>query len=958
MVWGLRDYNLESIVFGGSDSCDHDFEIEEHKNPLDRGGKGQFDGGDNLGTNMGTEVTMKGHESGYCSKCYAWSGCLGLEDNPHHFIEHLVELFELLKPKLRQDASCYINIGDTYFGGGGGDYGKSLDTIKDKGVHTTNFTGRVKQSNWLQDRQLLMIPARFVIAMQERGWVLRNQNIWWKPNPMPSSTKSRRNNVYEMVYHFVKNTKSLWCYNEHTKVMMDRKPKELIEGRDWGWRECPVCKNTNEIEKRTTKIPADSKLGFGSPRARYHNVAKKKDCKRCGGIGRVKQSYWHNYHYFFDLDSIRVPVKDTEHYKTSIFSDKRIKETDMNTKRKIKDLNIDSVIGYDSKYEKSEYGQTLQGFVRTQSIARGRQESRIEAKKSFPDSPKKQQEHINFINDHDGHLSGRNPGDILKFNCSKEEQDRLISRYDSKYIEDSKASNERSLSAYRNKMRESGLPESNPIGRNPGDILRITTQPYKEAHFACVSEDTEILTLEGWKKYTELNYKQHKKVATYNLEKKVIEYQPIQYIREYDFDGELIHVGNRDLDILMTSNHRNVVLKTTTSSKALGRKRYKKECIVNADRLAYMDKIRVRADVIYPENNGIGKTFAELIGWVISEGHYKEKNQIELYQNEGVNAKRIDYLLKKLEISHSRNVRRINQVVWYLKKSPLVEWIRNNIPNKKLNKFIVSIPLNELKALYKGLINGDGHTRKDDGRMMFIQKDKNCIDWFQVLAMRLGYHCIISEYEDGDIYSGYLTKRIFIGIRNTNGKGKAINIVKYKGKIWCPKTLNGTWIARRNGRIFVTGNTFPEKLVEPLIESSCPREICAVCNKARVRVSEITREYKVKNVKGKSQLEGLESGMRYKDRYNAISETTGWTKCLCSEHKYEPGIVLDPFVGSGTTCLVASRLGRRSIGIDLNPEYIEMAKKRCSLNYVDIYSFESDKRIGVKRGLERWLNLG
>jgi len=53
-------------------------------------------------------------------------------------------------------------------------------------------------------------------------------------------------------------------------------------------------------------------------------------------------------------------------------------------------------------------------------------------------------------------------------------------------------------------------------------------------------------------------------------------------------------------------------------------------------------------------------------------------------------------------------------------------------------------------------------------------------------------------------------------------------------------------------------------------------------------------------------------------------------KLLCPPE----GIVLDPFVGSGTTCVVAKKLGRKYIGIDLNPEYIEYAEKR--LNDVDV----------------------
>jgi len=43
------------------------------------------------------------------------------------------------------------------------------------------------------------------------------------------------------------------------------------------------------------------------------------------------------------------------------------------------------------------------------------------------------------------------------------------------------------------------------------------------------------------------------------------------------------------------------------------------------------------------------------------------------------------------------------------------------------------------------------------------------------------------------------------------------------------------------------------------------------------------------------------------------------------------GIILDPFVGSGTTCIAAKQLGRKFIGIELNPEYVEIARARLGI---------------------------
>jgi len=68
-------------------------------------------------------------------------------------------------------------------------------------------------------------------------------------------------------------------------------------------------------------------------------------------------------------------------------------------------------------------------------------------------------------------------------------------------------------------------------------------------------------------------------------------------------------------------------------------------------------------------------------------------------------------------------------------------------------------------------------------------------------------------------------------------------------------------------------------------------------------------------------------------RVNAVHHTVGWSDCGCEEADWVGGIVLDPFAGSGTALRVARKLGRRFIGIEINPEYAEMAEKRIRGRY-------------------------
>ena len=63
-------------------------------------------------------------------------------------------------------------------------------------------------------------------------------------------------------------------------------------------------------------------------------------------------------------------------------------------------------------------------------------------------------------------------------------------------------------------------------------------------------------------------------------------------------------------------------------------------------------------------------------------------------------------------------------------------------------------------------------------------------------------------------------------------------------------------------------------------------------------------------------------------RGTTTSETTGWQPTCDHDAEPVPATVLDPFCGSGTTGVVALRHGRSFIGIELNPEYIELARKR------------------------------
>jgi len=127
---------------------------------------------------------------------------------------------------------------------------------------------------------------------------------------------------------------------------------------------------------------------------------------------------------------------------------------------------------------------------------------------------------------------------------------------------------------------------------------------------------------------------------------------------------------------------------------------------------------------------------------------------------------------------------------------------------------------------------------------------------------------------------------------------------------------------------------FPEKLVEPMIKAGCPQQICKKCGKARVRITnknyEPTRPGNTGTGKSGTDIDpnkSLHERDITKYRMRIVYETAGWTDCGCNAG-WRAGVVLDPFMGSGTTALVALKNARNFVGIEANPKYIEIAMKR------------------------------
>ena len=105
---------------------------------------------------------------------------LGLESTPQEFVENLCKIFDEVRRVLTDDGTVWVNLGDTY-----------------------------------ADKSLAGVPWRFAFAMQDRGWYLRQDIIWAKPNPMPESVTDRCTKSHEYVFLLTKNPR---YYFDHEAI--------------------------------------------------------------------------------------------------------------------------------------------------------------------------------------------------------------------------------------------------------------------------------------------------------------------------------------------------------------------------------------------------------------------------------------------------------------------------------------------------------------------------------------------------------------------------------------------------------------------------------------------------------------------------------------------------------------------------------------------------------------------
>jgi ribonucleoside-triphosphate reductase (formate) len=325
--------------------------------------------------------------------------------------------------------------------------------------------------------------------------------------------------------------------------------------------------------------------------------------------------------------------------------------------------------------------------------------------------------------------------------------------------------------------------------------------------FQCLSEDTEILTNNGWKKHNTITYKD--KVASFNINKKIIEYLKINNIFSRKYSGTMYSLKNKNLDQLISPKHRVVrKLHSNTNNYILQ---------------PIEDVLKDTKNIIIPKNtlgniNGksLDNNLIKLVAWIISKDNV-DKNEritgkITLYQSKIKNIKNYKIILKllnyfklKYTITDQKGLgNNFKAIRLDSNSSKFIYKIFKSNKNKGI-KFIPSEFLNLNTKCSKLFLETYRLGDKEENRFRITTTSNLLKDQLMQISFNAGF---TSNYKI--IKAKDISKKDKFVINILKGKNTSITKIKklnYKGYIWCVNSKNETLIARRNKKCFITGNT-------------------------------------------------------------------------------------------------------------------------------------------------------
>ena len=324
----------------------------------------------------------------------------------------------------------------------------------------------------------------------------------------------------------------------------------------------------------------------------------------------------------------------------------------------------------------------------------------------------------------------------------------------------------------------------------------------------CFSEDTEVLTDNGWKFYSDI--KAQDLVVSMNKETNQLEYNKILNFIEREHDGEVISIKGRSTDLLVTPEHRMIFRS----------QRNPENNITTADELS-----KINADYIFPCGGDLEKPeydisddLIKLIVWCVADGcveysfnkkyqkHYFSGIRWELRKERKIETLTQLFADMGIEFSH-KNSRENGVKLRPTNKNIHIQYLRDLFKKgKRLPDFFRDLSVRQKKLVIQTYIETDGIQYENE---IQIATAKKCeADLIQEIAVTSGHSCTSTpRIVDDKVYYNLTVcpDRTAVYLSGRSGKSN-YETELYRGKVWCLTVENDTLLVRRNGKVLVTGN--------------------------------------------------------------------------------------------------------------------------------------------------------
>jgi len=326
-----------------------------------------------------------------------------------------------------------------------------------------------------------------------------------------------------------------------------------------------------------------------------------------------------------------------------------------------------------------------------------------------------------------------------------------------------------------------------------------------------VSEDTLVLTENGWKKYTDLSIGEQ--VLSLNTETNTLEYTPIYGIFPKYYKGKMINLKSNNQDQLITPDHRVLLYNDSMLFQ-----------YTKAENLP-QHSIRIPVARLYLDGNNNKLTDDEirLVAWIIAEGHFRkeEGGSIEITQScKSSYLQEIKELLNRMQIHftvchHKGRGTRVHETDWETLciRYNAIQWCVKLLKERKeIPRSLLDLPYKQLNILFRTLIKGDGSQTPNGGISYYSANEQLALQFLE-LTLKLGHAATMHKRERRQQYKGYhryvRTVGFIVYVHEVSNKyiSGPYEHLDYEGNVFCLSTGNGNFMAMRNGRPFLTGNT-------------------------------------------------------------------------------------------------------------------------------------------------------